>query len=162
MITIRRFSPEDQKAVCELITQIMNEEFHEDAAVYPTDDIDHVDTSYGGLGEAFFVAINGNHKVIGTVAIKKEDERVALLRRLFVSKNHRNQQIGKKLMDRALQFCDEVGYEEIIFKTTSRMTGAISVCQKSGFVQRARINLGVTELLKFSLSLAHGVGAAKK
>ena len=50
-----------------------------------------------------------------------------------------------------------------MFKTTSKMTGAILICQKSGFVQRARLNLGSLELMKFSLGLTNGaVSPAKK
>ena len=155
MITIRRFSAEDGSSVRDLITQIMNEEFREDTAAYPTDDIDQIDRSYGGLGEAFFVAVDTHHKIIGTVAIKKEDDRIALMRRLFVSRNFRKQNIGIKLIERALQFCDEVGYAEIIFRTTSRMQGANQLCQKKGFKERARLQLGQVDLYKYALSLRH-------
>ena len=156
MISIRRFQEGDQKLVHELIHQIMNAEFHEDKDAYPTEDIEDVPKSYGGLGEAFFVALNGD-KLIGTVAIKKEDDRVALLRRLFVASDYRKQQIGVRLVDRALQFCDEVGYKEVIFRTTSRMEGAARLCQKRGFVPRAKLQLGAVELLKFALSLRNGL-----
>ena len=156
MITIRRFAVEDQHEVQELIDQIMHEEFREDTAAFPSDDLKHILETYGGLGEAFFVALNGTHKIIGTIAIKKEDDRVALMRRLFVSKAHRKQQIGIKLIERALQFCDEVGYEEIIFKTTSRMKGANQICQKKGFKERARLQLGAIDLYKYALSLRNG------
>lgn len=156
MITIRRFAPNDGPSIVALITGIMEEEFRDAQSAYPTDDISNIETAYGGLGEAFFVAVNGN-KVVGSVAIKKEDERVALLRRLFVDPSYRKQQLGVKLVDRALKFCDEVGYDEIIFKTTSQMVGAVKLCQKCGFVQRAKIQLGGLELLKFSLPVRSGL-----
>src|SRR5438552_247828 len=120
MITIRRFSLNDQVLVIQLITSIMNEEFSDQSSAYPSDDIQNIEEHYGKIGEAFFVAHDGG-QVVGTVAIKKEDERIALLRRLFVATPYRNQHIGKKLIDRALEFCREMGYEEIIFKTTSKM-----------------------------------------
>ena len=152
MITIRRFTPTDQAHVSGLISEIMNEEFQTEKTAYPTEDIDNIEESYGNLGEAFFVAISGN-KVVGTVAIKKEDHRVALLRRLFVATPYRKQQIGARLVERALQFCREVGYEEIVFKTTSRMERANQLCEKSGFVPRAKLQLGSLSLLKLTLSL---------
>ena len=156
MITIRRFIPADGESVRQLIVGIMDKEFQDAKDAYPTQDIDHIDQSYSGLGEAFFVAINGN-KVVGSVAIKKEDERVALLRRLFVDASYRKQQLGDKLIDRALKFCDEVGYKELVFKTTSQMVGAVKLCQKRGFIQRAKIQLGSLELLKFSLPIRNGL-----
>lgn len=152
MVEIRRFAPGDEASVRKLICGIMNEEFKEDQAAYPTEDIDDIPRSYGGIGEAFFVAANG-HEIIGTVGLKKEDDRTVLMRRLFVSKSHRKQQIGTRLIQRALRFCEEVGYQEIVFRTTSRMKGAALVCQKCGFAQRAKLNLGNLELFKFALSL---------
>ena len=162
MIKVSRFKPENQEAVKSLISRIMTEEFGDALTAYPTDDLNQVDKSYGALGEAFFVALDGD-QVVGTVAIKKEDDRVALLRRLFVSPDFRGRKIGSKLIIAALKFCRDVGYQEIVFKTTSKMTAAILICQKSGFVQRARLNLGALELMKFSLSLnGSPVSALKK
>lgn len=160
MITIRRFSAGDEAGVKGLITEIMSGEFGADQAAYPTDDIEHIDHTYGKLGEAFFVAVDGDD-VIGTVGIKKEDDRIALMRRLFVAPAYRNQQLGLKLIDRALQFCEEMGYQEVIFRTTSNMKRAIDICKKRGFVQRARIQLGPLELFKFSMSIRHGAGLPK-
>lgn len=155
MISIRRCTTGDSPSILELISGIMDSEFHDAKAAFPTEDIQNIDTAYNGLGEAFFVAANGQ-RVIGTVAIKKEDDRIALLRRLFVDPQYRSQQVGAKLVERALKFCDEAGYTEVIFKTTSRMVGAVKLCQKQGFVQRAKIQLGDLELLKFSLPIRSG------
>lgn len=162
MITIRRSIKDDEAAVIELINGIMDNEFHDAKHAYPIEDVECIEKAYGGIGEAFFVALdNQSHKVVGTVAIKKEDGRVALLRRLFVAPTHRNLKIGKRLIDRALEFCLEAGYEEVVFKTTSRMSGAIELCRRNGFVQRAHIVLGPVELIKLSLGLREAVHAGK-
>ncbi len=153
MVTIRRCTKEDEKAVLELITNVMSKEFQEVANAYPMEDVERISTAYGEIGDAFFVAVNDHSKVVGTVAIKKEDDRIALLRRLFVAPTHRNLKIGKKLIEHAIHFCREAGYGEMVFKTTSKMSGAIQLCMKNGFVQRAHIALGPIELLKFSLNL---------
>jgi GNAT superfamily N-acetyltransferase len=159
MVEIRRFAPGDEKAVTKLITGIMSEEFREDQAAYPTDDIQDIPRTYGGIGEAFFVAVTGG-EIVGTVGLKKEDDRSALLRRLFVAKDHRKKQMGTKLIQRALKFSEEVGYQEVVFRTTSRMKSASDVCQKCGFVQRAKLVLGPIELLKFTYSLHHAASKA--
>ena len=80
---IRKIRKEDYSQVQELITSIMKNEFSEDLSAYPLQDIDDISASYGNLGEAFFVAAN-NGMVVGTVGVKREDERTALLRRIFV------------------------------------------------------------------------------
>ncbi len=154
MITIRRFAPEDQSQVVRLIHEIMEQEFKDDRPAYPTQDIESISQTYGRLGEAFFVAVM-DHQLVGTAAIKKEDDRVALLRRLFVAAPYRKQDIGLKLIDTALQFCDKMGYQEVVFKTTSRMQAAAKTCQKRGFVQRAKLQLGNVEILKFVCALSN-------
>lgn len=159
MVKIRRFKAGEEVLVIDLINRIMNKEFGSDAAAYPTGDIERLSESYGALGEAFFVAAD-NGKIVGTVGIKKEDDRVALLRRLFVDPPYRRKKIGMELIDCALRFCHEVGYSEIVFKTTSKMEKAIGLCQKRGFVQRAKLKMGPIELLKYSLSIRGGLKAA--
>lgn len=132
----------------------MQEEFPHDRSSFPVEDLNDISESYGKLGEAFFVAMD-HGKIIGTVGIKHEDKRTALLRRLFVESNHRRQRIGDQLVERAVEFCREVGYDELIFKTTSNMESAVKLCEKKGFVPKAKLDLGQLQLLKFALFLKH-------
>jgi len=149
---IRKIKKEEYQEAQELIADIMKNEFSEDLSAYPLQDIDDIGASYGNLGEGFFIVILDD-AVAGTVGIKREDERTALLRRLFVKPEYRRKKIGSQLLDRAIDFCREVGYQEIIFKTTSRMQGAIRLCQSKGFAEKAKLDLGSLELLKFTLFL---------
>lgn len=152
MLTIRKCQSGDVKAVRELVTSVLNEEFPKEAQAYPTNDLNDILDSYGKLGEAFFVATIGD-QVVGTVGIKREDERVALLRRLFVAQDCRRKKVGVQLLERAIDFCREVGYDEVIIKTTSTMDRAVQLCEKRGFIPRARLSLGSLELLKLALFL---------
>ena len=154
MVTIRKCHESDQKEVRDLIQQIMAEEFPREVATFPTEDLADIALSYGKLGEAFFVAATDG-QIIGTVAVKQEDKRTALLRRLFVASEYRRKKIGSQLIDRAIQFCREVGYHELIFKTTSAMGNAVQLCEKKGFVPKAKLDLGPVKLLKFALFLKH-------
>jgi len=151
-IKIRKFESRDITKVKTLIQSIMKDEFPEVSQAYPYDDLKNLEDSYGKLGEAFFVAASKG-KIIGTVGIKQEDERTALLRRLFVDAKFRGKRLGDRLIERAITFCREVGYEELIFKTTSTMHNAVLLGKKKGFVPKARINLGPIDLLKFALRL---------
>jgi len=152
VIKIRRYTPEDVPAIKALIQEIMKREFKEDCAAFPSQDLDALQDSRGKLGEGFFVA-EDKKRIVGTVGVKREDERVAFLRRIFVDPGYRKRKIGLQLLNRAIEFCEEVGYQELIFKTTSRMTGAIELVQKRGFQSRAKVSMGHIELLKFSYSL---------
>ena len=152
MVQIRRFEARDGEEVRRLINEIMNGEFDEEKAVFSSEDLDTLQESYGKLGEAFFVAEEGN-KIVGTVGVKREDDRIALIRRIFVASEFRRKKIGLRLLNRAIEFCQEVGYRELIFKTTSKMTDAIELVKGRGFQSRAKVPMGRLELLKFSLSM---------
>lgn len=153
---VRKINKEEHQAALELITDVMKSEFPSDSGVYPLSDVSDISQAYGHIGEAFFVMVD-KQKIIGTVAVKREDERTAFLRRIFVHKGYRGKKYGKKLLERAIGFCSEVGYQEIIFKTTSTMKSAIGLCVKQGFVERAKIDLGDIELLKFTLLLKDNI-----
>jgi len=151
-VAIRQFQISDAEPVQSLITSIMNQEFPQSKAAYPVDDLLDIGRIYGKNGQAFFVATDGD-KIMGTVAIKREDDRAALLRRIFVDAAYRRQRIGFQLIEQAIHFCKAHHYEEVIFKTSSKMDGAIKLCQAQGFQQRAKLEIGGLELLKFVLFL---------
>lgn len=152
MITIRKCHESDQESAKDLIARVMKAEFPKESSAFPNEDLNEINRSYGKLGEAFFVA-SENSSIVGTVAVKQEDERTGLLRRLFVDSAHRRKKIGSQLIDRAIDFCREAGYEELIFKTTSTMSHAIRLCEAKGFVPRARLDIGPVQLVKFTLYL---------
>ncbi|MBI4357870.1 MAG: GNAT family N-acetyltransferase [Candidatus Omnitrophica bacterium] len=152
MVTIRKCHPGDQKAIQDLIVRIMNHEFQKERLSFPIEDLDDVCSSYGKLGEAFFVA-QEDGRIVGTIGVKQEDERTALMRRLFVDSTYRRKGIGGQLIERAVEFCREVGYDELTFKTTSTMDHAVRMCEKKGFVAKAKLGVGPIYLLKFALFL---------
>ena len=161
MITIQKCQPKHEQAAQELIVRVLGEEFPKESEAYPTDDLKSILETYGKLGEAFFVAVDGG-KVVGTIGIKRDDDRVALLRRLFVAPEYRRKRVGIQLLDRAIEFCREVGYGEVVIKTTSTMNRAVALCERKGFVSRARLPVGPVELLKFVLTLKDGAVLARR
>jgi len=159
-VNIRKYEAGDADGVRALIHSVSNQEFPEEASAFPTEDLTDIPASYGKVGEAFFVA-SRDSKIIGTIAVKQEDNRTAFLRRLFVDSAYRGQHLGGQLVDRAIAFCREAGYSELIFKTTSTMQRAIRLCEKKGFVPKARLQLGPIQLLKFALFLKREVAGKR-
>lgn len=157
MVKIRRLEENDVPAVKQLIAGIMNGEFKEEQEALALHDLDTLLESYGHLGEAFFVA-EEEKNIVGTVGVKREDDRIAFIRRIFVSPDYRKRKIGSQLLDRAIEFCREVGYQDVVFKTTSKMSEAIDLFLKRGFRSRAKITMGKIELLKLSMPLNGGRG----
>jgi len=100
-IQIRKFEPGDEIGIRRLVDQVLRDEFPAEAEAFPTEDLADISENYGKLGEAFFVATRDG-EIVGTVGIKQEDGRTALLRRLFVESGCRKQQLGGHLADRAI------------------------------------------------------------
>jgi len=148
-IRIRKFKPQDQPQVKNLIRLILQRELNVDKSTYPETDIKNIEESYGRKRDVFFVAVIGN-SVIGSIAIKEDDKNTALLRRIFVSPEFRGIGLGKKLIVKAIEFCENNDYSVINFCSTDKMRAANDLCKKNGFKRRACMTLGADKLLKFT------------
>lgn len=152
MMEIRRFNLTDQDQVKKIITDILKNEFAVDQKAYPHSDLESIPKVYGGEREAFFVG-EENGRIVGTIAVKEESKKIAILRRLFVNPNCRGKGYGLALIDKALDFCRKNGYHEIVFHSSARMKAAIGLCLKKGFAEKQRLNLDEVGIIKFVLTL---------
>ncbi|MBI4844866.1 MAG: GNAT family N-acetyltransferase [Candidatus Omnitrophica bacterium] len=151
-IKIRKFKEQDQPQVQKLISTILKTEFDHAKETFTDYDLTHIKEIYSGKRDVFFVAVIGN-TVIGTVAIKEDDGNTALLRRIFVSREFRGIGLGRKLIIKAVEFCEEEQFRVINFCSTDKMEAANKLCRKNGFLRRACMTLGPVKLLKFTRRL---------
>lgn len=107
---------------------------------------------YHGPNSTFLVAEEG-HRIVGTLGVKAEDSKTAILRRLFVAPTHRKKGIGGGLLQEALQFCRREGFREIVIRTSAQMKRAMDLCSSLGFKEDGRWNLGSATLVRFHLRL---------
>lgn len=150
---IRSFRKEDNRSVKELIGSIMSREYPEEQKAYQYDDLDSIEEAYGKLRENFLVATEGE-SIIGTVGVKEDSKKTALLRRLFVHPSHRSRGIGSMLVDTALDFCKMNEYGHVAFRATSRMKAAIELlCRKKGFVEKDKCPFGGIEIINLSYKI---------
>jgi GNAT superfamily N-acetyltransferase len=140
MITIRPVQPADASEVKALIEGIMGDEFHAARNLYALHDIDDPGRYYSGKKDIFLVAEKDGH-IVGTVAIKEDTPKTALLRRIFVRKNFRGKGYGEKLLARAMEFCFDHHYETVVFRGVDKMQDALKLCLKNGF-QETDVDLG--------------------
>ncbi len=150
---IRTLKGEDCEGARELILSILTKEYPFDKSAYSDSDLYNLIGTYSGVRDCFFV-LEENEKIIGTVGIKEEAEDLALLRRLFVDPAYRRRGYGESLMNEALKFCRDKGYQHIVFRTTNRMVGAIGLCKKKDFKKAEEIDLQGFRIYKFIRELA--------
>jgi predicted GNAT family acetyltransferase len=153
-IKIRKFQKQDEPQVIKLITSILKTEFDLEKQTYADFDIKNINDVYGGKRDLFLVAVIGN-TVIGTIAIKEDDNNSALLRRVFVSPEFRGIGLGKQLIVKAIEFCEEKKYSVINFCSTDKMEAANNLCRRNGFKRRACMSLGPVKLLRFARRIRH-------
>ncbi len=149
---IRPYKTSDKEQVKDLVSSILDAEFSFGKKAYEYCDLDSIDSVYGGKKEAFFVLVDKG-SVGGTVGIKEETSKTAIIRRLFVAKQLRKKGYGGLLLDRAIDFCRENGYHEAVFHAANAMASAIDLCRSRGFNEKEKLELGGINLIKFSLEL---------
>ncbi len=149
---IRRFNVKDQGQAQKLITGILKNEFAMDQKAYLHSDLHSISDVYAGPREAFFVG-ESEGRIIGTVAVKEESRDTAILRRLFVSSKYRGKGYGRLLIEKALDFCREKGYREVVFHVSNTMKAAMGLCRNKGFNEKEKLELGGVDIIKFALTV---------
>ncbi|HMB00563.1 MAG TPA: GNAT family N-acetyltransferase, partial [Spirochaetota bacterium] len=146
-IIIRNFEPKDNDAVYALILSILETEYSDLSAEAYLDDIGNITANYQNDGDHFFVC-EDNNRIIGTVAVKQEDKKTALLRRLFLNPNYRGKGIGKQLIQTAIDFAKSKKFKMIYFDGNNHMLHIKSILEKVGFKLKEDINLPGVEIFK--------------
>ena len=154
--TLRNYRQGDAKGVKELILAILAKEYPFDKSAYSDSDLDKIGEVYGGRNDTFLV-VDEDGTVVGTAGVKEDSPEDALLRRLFVDEKRRHLGYGTELLEKALAFCREKGYRRIIFRCTDRMTDAMNLCMKKGFVETENLEVSGFRIHKLVLNILQEV-----
>lgn len=149
---IRPSQPTDAPQIVGLVSGILGKEFPGDERAYPAGDLQRIEEHYQGPGSTFLVAEEGR-RIVGTVGVKREDSKTAILRRLFVDPGCRGKGVGTLLLKQALEFCRSQGFREVVIRTSANMEQAIRLCSSLGFKEQGRWALGEITLVRFHLKL---------
>ncbi len=75
----------------------------------------------------------------GCVVMYRADGVTAEMKRLWVRPNHRNQKIGRRLVETLLAEAKSAGYKKMVLDTTPSMAVAIPLYRKVGFRETGRV-----------------------
>ena len=82
-------------------------------------------------GELWIAEVNG--KIVGSIAITKSNATLAQLRWFVLDENYQGLGIGKKLMETAINFCQNNGYQHVFLWTVSILETARYLYKKYNF-----------------------------
>ena len=84
----------------------------------------------GGLILVYDLNMN---EAVACTGIRKSQDEIAELKRMFVKERHRNKGLGTELMHRAIALAGELGYKKLRLDTLDTMIPANIIYQRTGF-----------------------------
>ncbi len=84
--------------------------------VWPLEDIDHFQEAYLENGGAFLVILDGE-QVVGTGALRKLEDQVGEIKRLWLLPEYQGQGVGYQMMQQLFAIAREKGYTQIRLQT---------------------------------------------
>lgn len=94
---------------------------------------------YLSLGGNFWIAINDNNDVIGTIGAKKLNHEALELKRIYVHKDYRGKGLAHELLNTFEYFARLGNYKYLKLSTRSNMERAISFYRKHSFIDDPNI-----------------------
>ena len=135
MITIKSFSADMQRSVCEFLADV----FPESGKVFEPlgrhasfADIEH---NYMG----FWCAVD-DEKIIGTVGVKKLGDTLCELKAMYLFREYHGRGLGRRLAETAVNFARSSGFGSIVLDTVSTYENALALYKKMGFQRIERYN----------------------
>jgi putative acetyltransferase len=95
-------------------------------------DVDHFQQIYEN-GFGLFLVVLDEDRVIGSGALKRMDEKIAELKRLWLLEEYHGQGIGYRVVMQLFDFARQKGYTHVRLQTGESQTRAIQFYEKLGF-----------------------------
>ena len=126
MIQIRRIEPDEVPAAKQLIYRVAHVVFNnsrslEESIAYfesrgQLEDMDNIQQAYFD-NDGIFLVMTNNDQLIGTGAIRKLEDKICELKRLWLLTEYHSRGLGYRMMQELLSFAREKGYERIRLET---------------------------------------------
>ena len=89
---------------------------------------------YQKSGGNFWVVLNKNKEVIGTMALEKNNN-IGYLSGVYIHRDYRGNGIAQKLLELSMKYAKEQNIEEILLDTYSNFASAVKFYEKNNFVR---------------------------
>lgn len=128
-VTIRPFQPGDQAAAKALVLAGLAAHW---GALDPTRNPD-LDDIAAGYAHGVFLVAEENGRIIGTGGLLPEADGVSRIVRMSVAADRQRRGVGRRMLQRLIDFAREQGSHRLVLETTSTWHGAIAFYRQAGF-----------------------------
>lgn len=87
-------------------------------------------------GGQVFIALNEDGIALGGLGLMHHSAKQLELSKMAVLEGYQNQGIGKKLLETAISYANDKGYENLYLETVSTLERAVALYEKYGFQAR--------------------------
>ena len=91
-------------------------------------------SKYKSSGGNFWIVLDSSNKVIGTMALEKE-ESIGHLSGVYIHKEYRRNGIAQELLKLAINYAKKKNIENIFLDTYARLASAVKFYEKNNFVR---------------------------
>lgn len=140
---IVRYNDIYKEDIVRLILHIQNEEAGINLSLQEQPDLSDVETFYLQNGGYFWVALNEQNEVIGTIALMNKGGGMGVLKKFFVRADYRSQKVGFQLYKTLLEFCAKRGIDTLILDTPSVAKASHKFYERNGFVRITKDELPI-------------------
>lgn len=127
---IQRYDSSREEEVREVVLGVLLEHGFEYDRLKDAD-LKDIQEYYFSKGGTFLVGI-ADEKVVGTAGVRKVNEDLCEIRRIYLKKEFRGKGYGRQLFETALDFAEKT-CPAVMLKTDSTLTKAIDMYLKHGF-----------------------------
>lgn len=156
MIHIRHIKPHEVPFAKELIYQVAHQVFQdtrpleESIAFYESkgtlDDMDDIQQTYFE-NNGIFLVMTDDDRIIGTGALRKFDESICELKRVWLLFEYHGKGLGYRMIQELLRFAREKGYQSIRLETDrDAQSRAYELYQRLGFYEIPRYSNNKDEI----------------
>jgi len=151
-VQIRQATEEDQPAILALFREGLDEGHvrNNDTGA----DIENLRAGYfSDDGQSGFWVACHEGRIIGMIGVQRTSNNVGEMRRLRVHSDYRRRGVGTRLMEHAMQFCQQQGYLKVVLDVRVEREPAIKLFEKFGFSLSRSREVDGRKMLDFYLDL---------
>lgn len=98
------------------------------------EELKSIKTQYG-KPDGGILLIKSNEEIIGCIGVRKLENNIGELKRMYIKKAFRSKGFGKELLNKAIDLARELNYKKLRLDTLPTMNKAIKLYKEKGFVE---------------------------